>query len=153
MVWGNVHCMHLVFKYLNILSVCVSVSAFFASTLLVSLKLPSYDKWQLKLPLCIKWIFSLKFSEYQGTPCLEQVQYMKFQRLQWDSNLVSKWTFHHLTVCFYHVTYVLSKSTLYRPVWLNGWVLVYELVVVDSSLSSLTVTQPFSQIGNFDWIK
>ena len=78
MVWGNVHCMHLVFKYVNILSVCVSVSAFFASTLLVSLKLPSYDKWQLKLPLRIKWIVSLKFSEYQGNPCLEQVQYMKF---------------------------------------------------------------------------
>ena len=34
----------------------------------------------------------------------------------------------HLTVSYYHVTYTFqSESTLYKPVWLSGWVFIYKL--------------------------
>ena len=34
----------------------------------------------------------------------------------------------HLNVSYYHVTYTFqSESTLYKPVWLSGWVFIYEL--------------------------
>ena len=86
--------------------------------------------------------------EYQRTPCSKQSRYLKLKWLQRDSNPQPLWQADqmielflwvlictlHLTVCFYHVTYEFTRLRVYSqhrsviwPVWLNRWVLVYEL--------------------------
>ena len=56
-----------------------------------------------------EWIYTLQLPECQGTLCSKQARYPKF-----------KWKQQHLNPQPHH-------SSIIWPVWINGWVFVYEL--------------------------
>ena len=80
-----------------------------------------------------EWIHTLQLPECQGTPCSKQASYLKIMWLQRDSNPKCGFTLKFVRdmIKTYNQMQRTDKysqhSSIIWPVWVNGWVFVYEL--------------------------
>ena len=75
----------------------------------------------------LKWIHTLWLVEWQGTPCLKQARYMEATiecgfTLKRVRDMIITYSQMHRTDNFS------QHSLIIWPVWLNGWVLAYEVI-------------------------